>query len=805
VTAAAALSLLTLCFQAAFAQNAPGPSAVPQPSLKPPATIRADQPIQLVVNARLNSVRKGDFVVYMTRDGDFLLLQQDLVNMGVPRPVGRNMEVAGETVVSLRSIVGADFSFNEKTLTLEIQLPASMLEDQNLNLGATLPTVPIQPRTPGGFLNYRLGYAHSQSGFEAFNGATELGINIGKFLFLDNHTFTTAESQYRSVRLQTQLLYDEPEQLRRWTLGDTFASSGDLGSTVNLGGISVTKLYQINPYFIKTPLASFAGAVTAPSTVDVYMNGARVQSQTVAPGNFSLQNLNAYNATGLRNVEVVIRDAFGREQYVAFPYFFSEQLLAKGLDEYSYNAGFIRNNFGVTSNDYGTAALSGFYRYGLSDTLTLGFGGDATRDHINLGPRASFNTVKAGVITAALSVSHDRDVTSRSGLAGTVNHTYIAGPFSSQLFVRRLTEDYSVLGIDAVDKPKLQGSASVSYGNRLAGTFSLSYAIQTAFSGVNDQHSTTVGYSRTLFRNVSLVANVSRVNADTSGYAAFVGLSIFGANGHTASASHFKGKDGDIADQLQYAKTPPIGEGLGYRVFTQRAVSAGAVSETISPFVQYNARNAILTAEGTSFVNGGGGGADFYQLAVTGAAVYIGNDFYLSRPVNDSFGVVNIEPPLAGVRVLKSNAEVGVTDANGAVFIPNLGSYQVNEVAIQPKDIPLDYELSHSAQKMRPPFRAGSVARFDLRRIRAVSGTLKLRSDGVLTPLENYKFVLDGTAGTAQISTIRDGNFYIENIIPGRYSAELNVDDKRCRVEALIPDTNEIVTDLGDLICERIP
>jgi outer membrane usher protein FimD/PapC len=139
------------------------------------------------------------------------------------------------------------------------------------------------------------------------------------------------------------------------------------------------------------------------------------------------------------------------------------------------------------------------------------------------------------------------------------------------------------------------------------------------------------------------------------------------------------------------------------------------------------------------------------------------------------------------------------------VFIPNLGSYQVNEVAIQPKDIPLDYELSHSAQKMRPPFRAGSVARFDLRRIRAVSGTLKLRSDGVLTPLENYKFVLDGTAGTAQISTIRDGNFYIENIIPGRYSAELNVDDKRCRVEALIPDTNEIVTDLGDLICERIP
>src|SRR5439155_14994540 len=129
--------------------------------------------------------------------------------------------------------------------------------------------------------------------------------------------------------------------------------------------------------------------------------------------------------------------------------------------------------------------------------------------------------------------------------------------------------------------------------------------------------------SRTLFNNVSIVANVSRVNADTSGYAAFLGLSIFGANGHTANASHVKTKDGDIADQLQFAKTPPIGEGLGYRLFTQRSVTAGAAIETISPFIQYNARNAILTAEGTSFVNGGGGGADFYQLAVTGAAVSV--------------------------------------------------------------------------------------------------------------------------------------------------------------------------------------
>jgi len=298
---------------------------------------------------------------------------------------------------------------------------------------------------------------------------------------------------------------------------------------------------------------------------------------------------------------------------------------------------------------------------------------------------------------------------------------------------------------------------------------------------------------------------VSRVIADTSGYAAFVGVTFFPARSLIANASHQRTKEGDTVNQFQFAKNLPIGEGLGYRVLTQRSVTGGIVSESISPFVQYNARNAILTAAGTTFVNGRAGGTDFYQLAIAGAAVYIGNDFYFSRPVNDSFGLVRIEPPLAGVRVLKSNAEVGVTDATGTVFVPNLGSYQVNEVAIQPKDVPLDYSVTHSSQKLRPPLRSGVIARFDIRRIRAVTGRLKLRSDGTVTPLENYEMVLTGTAGTARVSTIRHGDFYIENLAPGRYSAQLNVDGKTCKLELTIPTSQEIVTDLGDIVCERIP
>ena len=325
------------------------------------------------------------------------------------------------------------------------------------------------------------------------------------------------------------------------------------------------------------------------------------------------------------------------------------------------------------------------------------------------------------------------------------------------------------------------------------------------FGGASDQHTTTLGYTKTLGRNISLVTNLSRVVQNTSGYAAFIGISFLPANGLSVNASHQKTKDGDIASQFQFAKPPPIGEGVGYRVIAQRAVTAGAVSESISPFVQYNARNAILTAEGTNFVNGGSGSSGFYQLSLAGAAAYIGNDVYFSRPINDSFALVKIEPPLTGVRVLKSNAEIGITGASGAVFVPNLGSYQLNEVAIQPKDIPLDYTVTRSVQKIRPPLRSGVLALFSVTRIRAVTGSLKFRSDGTLSPLENFEMVLTGTAGTVRVSTIRRGDFYIENLAPGRYTSQLNVTGTTCKLELVIPDSHEVVTDLGDIICESVP
>ena len=189
---------------------------------------------------------------------------------------------------------------------------------------------------------------------------------------------------------------------------------------------------------------------------------------------------------------------------------------------------------------------------------------------------------------------------------------------------------------------------------------------------------------------------------------------------------------------------------------------------------------------------------------MAGAAIYVGDGLYLSRPVYDSYGVVKIDPPLAGVHVYKSNALIGVTDASGSVFIPDLGSYQVNSVEIRTKDLPLDYSLPSAHMDLRPPLRGGGVADFHVTRVRAVTGKLVAREAGGLKPLDDYEFLLSGKTPGVQIRTVRGGGFYLENLEPGRYTAELKLGEKMCKLEMTVPETSDIIADLGDVICETI-
>ena len=87
----------------------------------------------------------------------------------------------------------------------------------------------------------------------------------------------------------------------------------------------------------------------------MFLDGQRVRSESLRPGEFELRDILGYG--GARNVQVVLRDSFGRVQQLNYSFYFSDQPSRAGLHEYSYNLGAFRRGFGIESNHYGPGAF----------------------------------------------------------------------------------------------------------------------------------------------------------------------------------------------------------------------------------------------------------------------------------------------------------------------------------------------------------------------------------------------------------------------------------------------------------------
>jgi outer membrane usher protein len=753
----------------------------------------------LVVAVTVNGEPKGDFFIYVTEAGDHLVKVSDLESMGLRHLQGTLVELEGEPYLSLRSIAGVGRRFDEKTLTLQIGAAPELLGRKTVDLMPQRRPGVLQPRDNSAFLNYRVGYSGGNGGAASYNLAGEVGARLADWLFLTDFSHVNViDGERRSVRLMSNLTLDRRAELQRLVLGDFFTSSGELGSTLNLGGISFSKRYAMDPYLVRQPMAGFAGAVTVPSEAEIYLDGVRVRTEKLPPGEFLIQNLNYYG--GARDIQIVIKDRFGREQRVDYRYYFVDTLLKHGLHEYSYDLGLMRREFGVASDRYGGLASSAFHRYGVSDDLTLGLRGEASGGRLNLGPQAILRLGNLGITSVGLSASHDRDA--GRGSAAQFSYSYQGRAFNASLLARRFSEGYAQAApVAGGQRPRFEGSAGFGYASPAMGNFGFNYAKSTRHDA-DARRSVTLSYSKSLAGNLSVFATFSRVRETTSRNEVFVGLSWY--PGKDINASYLmQDRAGTRSDTLQVSKNAPVGEGWGYRVAAEKQRDTAGDTMVLSPFVQYNGPYGIYTADYRSQSGDPGGHKSSYQMSMAGAIAYVGGTFGLSRPIYDSFGVVHVGG-LADVRVYQNNQVIGRTDRAGTLFVPNLGAYMDNQIGIEDKDIPFEYSIAEKEKFVSPFSRSGSLIHFQVVRIQAFTGTVKIRIDGELKPVEYYEGVLLVAGKPVTFVTGKGGELYLENFQAGRYQASLSSAAGPCRFDLAIPESGETIVELGEVICEHI-
>ena len=780
------LWLLALVFSGAALAEEPLPLKLAV-ELSPP---RAEYE-GLVVTVNVNGQQRGEFTLYRDRAGDYYASPTDLAALGLADSGvgGRRALVDGETRVSLRSLGAVSFAFDEARLALDITFPTPRLQGRSYDLVPRRLEKVFQPREQAAFVNYRLS-ASDQSGPQPMRVglANEVAVRGGDFLLRNESALINETGTTRGVRYATQLVYDRRDDQQRLIVGDHTAASGELGSTLAVGGIGFAKLYQMTPYFIRQPLAGFAGAVSTPSQVEVRLNGVPVFREQVAPGPYEVRNLQAL--TGSREVEVVVRDALGREQVVGFPYYYADQALRAGLHEYSYSLGALHENIGTSNGDYGAGLFSAFHRYGVTDRVTLGLRGEAARGLWNFGPTALYRDDRLGVFSAGVAASGNDG---RNGAAVAAGHVYQAGRFGSHLNARRYSDSYATAQ-DLVAPANLRaeyGAGASLTGQRLGSVY-LEYSVtqRRESTGLPTSTLASLGYSATVASGMSLFATLTRTREVRQETQLFVGLMIALDRATTLHLSARGQSDRDESYGAQLSRAVPIGEGLGYRVGFDTTPSGD--NSQASTYVQYNTRSASYVLDAGTVRQPAVGRADRAEVAVAGAAAYAGGQWYASRQIEDSFVAVQLAAPLDGVRVYSNNQEVGRTDRDGRLLVPHVGSFYETQITIDEKDVPLEYSIGDLRRVVAPPYRSGSLLAFDVRRLRAVEGVLNLRS-GIRA--ENLSFTLDGQ----ERFTGRDGRYYLEDLAPGRHQAQLG----DCPFFIDVPKSMEALTALPEVTaCE---
>lgn len=747
-----------------------------------PALASADE--TAVLRVTLNQEPVGDFFAILTEEGDALLSRQALEKTRLRKGLGREVTVDGAPYVSLRSIEGVSFEINEKAVSLEIEAAPGLFTGQELDVSYEKPYKVLYPSNNSAFLNYNILGDTEDSTLDV---STEIGLRAGRVFASSTFDYLRTDEQDRGVRLLSTLRIDDRAAMRTFSMGDFTASSGVLGSEVILGGVGLATNYSVSPYFIKYPPLSLSGALETPSEVSVYVNDRLVSRERLLPGEFTLENIPAEIGRGVSRI--VIRDAFGRERVISEPFFYSDRLLKAGLHEYSYSVGFLREDLGEKSFSYGDPVFIAQHVYGFTDALKAGLAVEASGDLFNIGPRASVLLMDAGVLEAAFRLSVSEGDTGFGGLLG---YIFKSRFFDTNLSASYLSKHYRTVSslLASTEIPSVS-SGSVGISNKQLGSIALS-VIHSDFRTQPDTTRYTASYSRNVLDAGSLFVTASRqVSGGTDEDSIFVGLHYYFGRDFSGSLSYESGGSDNIV-KASVQKRLPTGTGWGMRAEAAAELD-GRVD--IDTEVKYQNRYAIYTA-------GYRNSADRESLTaqVAGGIGYIDGSVFISRPITDGFAKVKVGG-VDDVRVQLFGNEMGRTNDRGEMIIPNLQSYLDNKVSIEPRDIPIDYSITETSKFVSPPFRSGSVVEFDVERTQGFVGRLYFTKEGAKTPVEYAALKVSAKGRTLEGLVGRGGEFYIENIPPGSHRAWAEFGPYECGFDIIIPESEELMVDLGETEC----
>ncbi len=737
---------------------------------------------QTFLTVRINSevVAENAFLLESEK-GRYAARVADFRDWRLNPPTEATFFSQGEGFAFLDAISGLTYRLDSASLTLDISAPPELFDR----------TILFQPRRrllpqagAGAYLNYdvvldigeeRDTHLGGVAEFVAFR-APELGVLENRVLVQDG------TGEIRLARLESTWTKDLIDKRQSIRVGDAFTAASALAVPVRFGGVQWATNFATDPTFITTPKESVAGLADRPSVVDVFVNDVLRATTDVPRGPFEIDRIPGLSGQG--EVRLVVTDVLGREQVIVQPYDFSPNNLAAGLSDFSVEAGVVRENFSAASFDYGSAFLSGSYRFGFTDRFT-GEGHLEAQERLRVGGLSGDLVVPSlGRFSAFLLGSHGSEGTgSRQGLT----YEYIRPRFNLGLSTAFTSKDFRQLGFNP-DGPATARTDQIRLGLGLGdlGSLGLSYVHQDR--QVDDDRSILTGSYRVSLGFGTLLIDGSKAFEPDEGFAVSARLVIPFAGNKTLIAGVNRRQKDQHGANLEFQQGLGSSDlGISYRL--RGETDAGR--QRLDGAFSWQTRSNRFSLDATRIE-----GSDNGRLGVSGGLGVMSGLPFLSRRIDRSFAVVDAGG-IEGVTVYLENREIGKTDKAGRIYVPALGAYRANQISLEPSDIPLHAAVSNLETVAVPYFRSGAAVNFPVRVTRSATVTL-VDGAGVALPSGS---IVRGEDGVSNGRVAKQGLTYLTDLGVGRIGFTVQTRRRECGFVLELPEEIDLLPDLGEVAC----
>jgi len=755
-----------------------------------------DRDIDMTVPLTFQSRSLGDIPMRLTADDRFLLeaatfvrLMQSVLNEDAHANLATRLQPFETFGPDDLSETGVELTYDPSSLAVVVvEVGPEQRAIQNLFAPPRddLNDIDLQPAALSAFLNLNVvqTYIWEQDRADPptinFDGA----VRFGRFVFEGDAHFSQRfggpGDSYKFERNYARLVYDQPEDYRRWFAGDLDPEIRGLQSYVQMGGVGVLRQQRRFNVFRSAILQADRQLVLQrESTVRFLRNGTLYRELRLEPGRYDFASLPML--TGSNDIDIVVSDNTGSIQNLSYQQYLDPIDLDPGDHEYGAFFGPTSERFGGAPDYRGPLAFTGFFRKAFYNRPAVGIGVQLSEDVQTLSGQTQFVLGNGSRILLDGAGSNARSV--GQGLAAGLNYEQFIdrGGLADNFNVRAdyVSHDYATLGNPAASNPmiftltsqytrqfsfKFLASATASY-LKGRGAIGDSYRIgATGHYRIDPRWSVRAGVdyakyptsfaSRNGFSvNVGIVFQPDYRRRAEARYETRNNLAELSYNQSGLNQLNTVGFGGVVTRQDDNVRA------LGYGSYAANRFDASISHASFGPsFSDFGAVNATSVRVGTSVA---------YADGVVGLGRRINDSFMLLHP-HENLGDRSV---VAGQSLAQNNF-IGRSGTLGAAVNNFLGSYATQSVQYDVEDPPTGYDTGPGVIRVHPPYKSGYTYKVGTDAFVSAMGTLVRAPDQPVALIGGRVTLLDVAEGDKPqpipFFTNSVGRFAIANLLPGR-------------------------------------